>query len=142
MNKDDDGESLLGRFSARPVPPEIRKRVLHRARLKAAGERLFTPSFRLLFIVLLLLGALSVLVDWPLTSRQQKTLEAVLNWAPDIRPSPGEEMDSRFAELLAEFPDLEALPRKWLIWGLGYGEEEGLSRPISLNDIREKIHDY
>jgi hypothetical protein len=141
MNKNNDIEIFLQRFSPRPAPSGVRERILQNVRRNLASRQVLTRGLRVLLIGSILLGAFSILLDWSLSACQQKTLEAMLNWSPDVRSPSDKEIEYQIKEMPAEFPDLRDLPRSWLRWASSYGAGKDSYGRLSLDEIKERLYD-
>jgi hypothetical protein len=115
MKHERDVEGLLERFSTRPAPPGLKERTIQVSKKKVRETRLFTPGWRRIFAVSLVLLAFFSLADWRMSVAGQNRLSALLNLPEEKSLSPEEKAEEKAAELLASLPDLDAASKKLLL---------------------------
>lgn len=119
MPKIDKTEEFLKRFSFRPPPPGLRKKVILAATKKRAGERLWSPLRWKAALALFVLGFAAVLADTALSRVQVRRLTGLLGG-----PSLGYQTENCRQEFMAEV--LGGLTdTAWLDWRMKIGEKTG-----------------
>ncbi len=119
MQKVDKTEEFLKRFSFRPPPPELRKRVLLAAAKKRADEHVWSPFCWKAALALLVLGFTALLADTALSRAQVRRLSALLSGPSGGHPTEDIRLELR-AEVLDGFTDTT-----WLDWRMKTGEKTG-----------------
>jgi len=142
MKHERDVEELLKRFSPRPAPLGLKELTIQAAGQKIRESRLLTPGWRWIFATSLVLLAFSTLADWRISALEQNHLSALLNLPGEKALSPERHADQEAAELLANFPDLDAASEK--LWLRVFLDEERAAAQSaqSARHLTEEIHEY
>jgi hypothetical protein len=142
MKHERDVEELMKRFSPRPSPPGLKERTIQAAGQKIRESRLLTPGWRWIFAASLVLLAFFTLADWRISTLEQNHLSALLNLPGEKALSPEKLADEEAAELLANFPDLDAASKKLLLRAFLDEERAAAQSGQSARRFTEGIHEY
>ncbi len=134
MPKIDETEEFLKRFSFRPPPPGLRRKVLSAAAKKRSDEGVWSPLWWRTALALLVLGFAAFLADHALSRAQVRRLSVLLGG-----PSGGRQTEDIRQELRAEVLDGFA-DTAWLDWRMKSGERVDMeSRREAFRYLKEEF---
>jgi hypothetical protein len=135
MPKIDETEEFLKRFSFRPPPPGLRRKVLSAAAKKRSDEGVLSPLWWRTALALLVLGFVAFLADTAMSRAQVRRLNGLLGG-----PSGGRQTEDIRQELRAEVLDGFA-DTAWLDWRMKAGEKTGAQLIRNLSQFLKEEFD-